>query len=295
MSLLISEKLQEANKAIVSTFDTAIQSAKSNVDALLTVQPINAPEFTHPFTFGPGKARKWTGERQLKSAAIHEIAGRVTPFENSITVPMDAIQSGQISRYTLEAVNLGRESAKFYDDQIAQLLVDNTAINYDGKVLFATSRTYKGGTQANLFGSRALNATNLTAAEGDLNGMKNDKGEDLYVRGTHLIVSPGNAETARQLVMNQFDSAGASNPHFNRYTVVVLPGLDDGFWYLAGADNGVLPFMAYEFVPANLVAFTQPNDYSVFYKDEAVFGWTQKSATVAAPYQFIVANKVNAL
>lgn len=295
MALLTPEKLREASIAIVDTFNNTIDAYKAEIEPLLTITPINEDTFVHPFSFGPGPEREWTGERQLKSVVLHEIFGKVVPYDNSLSVPMNDIMSERIGRHINAATKLGRESATFYDRRVAQLLTKNTAVNYDGKVLFATGRTFAGGTQSNLFGSRALTAANLVLAEQDLNGMKDDKGEALYVRGTHLIVSPANAETARQLIDFPFDSSGASNSFFKRYTIVVLPGVADDYWYLVGADEGVLPFMAYEFVPGNLVAFDQMDDYSVAYKDEANYLWTQKSVTVAGPYQFIVANRTVAL
>lgn len=72
-----------------------------------------------------------------------------------------------------------------------------------------------------MFASKnALDATNVKATLTAMSMQKDDEGTPLGVMGTHIIVGPALAETARALFENEFTANGASNEMKGRLKVI---------------------------------------------------------------------------
>ena len=76
------------------------------------------------------------------------------------------------------------------------------------------------------YGSKdTLNATNYAAARAAMMAYTNSEGGKLGVRPTHLVYGPTNESAARTVVVNERNSAGASNPWYKTAEPVLVPWL----------------------------------------------------------------------
>jgi phage major head subunit gpT-like protein len=71
----------------------------------------------------------------------------------------------------------------------------------------------------------ALTAANYAAARLRMQTFKRDGGDPMGIIPTHLVVDPTNEAAARALLELQFNSSGASNPHFHTAELIVSPWL----------------------------------------------------------------------
>ena len=76
------------------------------------------------------------------------------------------------------------------------------------------------------FGSKqTLDPAGYEAARNGLGGMKNDEGQPMGLRGTHLIVGQSHESAGRALLLNERLANGATNTWFNSAELVVVPWL----------------------------------------------------------------------
>ncbi len=76
------------------------------------------------------------------------------------------------------------------------------------------------------FGSKVtLDATGYEAARNGLGNMKNDEGQPMGLRGTHLVVPQSLESASRALLINERLANGATNTWYNSAELVVVPWL----------------------------------------------------------------------
>jgi len=73
--------------------------------------------------------------------------------------------------------------------------------------------------------AQTLDEANLKAALVAMSKQTGDNGKPLNVQGTHLVVGPNLAETARDLLTRPFLAGGASNTMLNRLQLIAAPEL----------------------------------------------------------------------
>jgi hypothetical protein len=106
----------------------------------------------------------------------------------------------------------------------------------DGKAIFHADHNNLSASGA------ALASATLTAARVAMRRQK-DGNIALNINPKHLIVSPENETTARQLLTSEADigssNSGVSNPHRNSLDPIIESELDAAPWYLAAARNTI--------------------------------------------------------
>lgn len=193
-------------------------------------------------------------------------------WESTLDVDRDLIEDDRTGEIMMAVSQLATKAAQHYTRLIcATFKAGFSTPIYDGQNFFSGSHPLG----SNYLGSsKDLNGTNLDAAEALLAGQKDDKGEPLGYRGTHIICGPALAPTARALMNKEFLTGGESNVHYKRYEVIELPYLDvqnDKQWALADLSTGLMPFILQIRVPIKLVAKTDLTSDRAFDKD--IFTW----------------------
>lgn len=287
---ITSEDLKCVESTILDTYRGVFDRASSLVDPLITRSPIGTTSFVHVFTAANTKEREWTGERQVKSAALATLPGQVRKFENTLSVPMDAILSDVLGPYVQEAANLGKSSATFVDRLVAQALLGGDSnpryINYDGEQTFDTAHA---NGESNHYASRTLTQANAEAAFADFSSTSDEEGEALYLKPRYMIVPPQLELTARAIATNEFSAPGVSNVLRGMFEVIVIPELasQPTAWYFAAGDNS---FTYHVFREPGITSLINPEDHNVFWKDEVIFGWLASAEVLPGPWQLLQKN-----
>jgi phage major head subunit gpT-like protein len=304
MGILKSDKLQEANRTLLDTYETFASTIESQVAPIVTDERVPTEAYTHAFFSGIPDPRVWIGERLVKDVQFKEINGRTYPYETTIAAKIPDINSGIIGKYISQMKDMGSKSARLRDILVARLLnngsstsmtvdgITKSITNYDGGATFATHTMDDGSPQSNSLTSSALTHANLLVAYNRMAGFKNDLGQTLGVTPTYLIVPNALYTTAKALVENEFISDGTttiSNVLRGTLTIVKLPELtSDTTWFLAGEKNGMKPFAFYEFEPGVVNVVDDPQSFPVHYKNEVEYGFYANVDACFGPWQLIL-------
>lgn len=192
-------------------------------------------------------------------------------FESTLDVDRDHLEDDRTGEIMMAVTSLATKAGQHYTRLICETFkLGFTTPIWDGQNFFSASHPLGSNS---LSGTNDLTAANVDLVENLLAGQKDDTGEPLGYRGTHLIVGPYTFPKANALVNTQFLAGGASNLYYQRYKIVVLPylALTDKQWAVADLSEGLLPFILQIRVPINLVAKTDLNSDRAFDKD--VFTW----------------------
>lgn len=141
-----------------------------------------------------------------------------------------------------KSANLGQSFArKIVKDEAATL--ENafaTVLGYDSVVLCATNHprsSTDATTVSNSLGTKALTATNLEDAIVQLEGLKDDLGNEINSMATHLVVGRANRKTALELTGSELTPESANNAvnvHGGLQTIV-HPYITGKKWFVVDA------------------------------------------------------------
>ncbi len=271
--IITKEVLQGLETNINVTWQKRFKGARwADVWKQIAMQ-VNSKNASEKYAFlgsVPG-LREFKDERRPGSLTGYSYEISNKKFESTLDVDRDHIEDDRTGEIMMAVNSLATKAAQHYTRLICStfLLGFSTAI-YDGQNFFSASHAL--GSNYNGTG-KSIDATNVDAAGALLAGQKDDRGEPLGYRGTHLIVGPYNRAAANALVNVQYLTGGASNPHYKAYEVIELPylGATDKQWALADLSQGLMPFIMQIRTAITLVSKTDLNSDRAFDKD--IFTW----------------------
>jgi phage major head subunit gpT-like protein len=277
-------------------FDSAFARQTPIWDKKAFKQPAMAFEGAYGFRGQLPDMREWIGDRIVRGLAsyVYKLANK--PYELTIGVDRRSIEFDQIGQYAPEFRDLGTAAARWPDRLITDAQVNN-GLAFDGQSFYDTDHPVSLsdtalGTYANDFTNRPLNADNLWFLIQTMMAYNDDGGRNLGLLPTILEV-PGNlardaVDAIKQLayVQRVKDVAGAENvaavviaPNqgpalpFPDITPVVNPLLTATDRYYLHSTNRMMPFILQVAKdPTQSIAFTNPNDPSVFWQRKYVWG-----------------------
>lgn len=192
-------------------------------------------------------------------------------FESTLEVDRDHIEDDRTGEIMMAVMSLATKAGQHYTRLMCETFkLGFTTPIYDGQNFFSVNHPFGSNV---LTGTNDVTGTTVDAAELLLAGQKDDTGEPLGYRGTHLIVGPYNYSRANALVNNQYLAGGASNLYYKRYEIILLPYLSvtDKQWAVTDLSQGLLPFILQIRVPISLVSKTDLTSDRAFDKD--IFTW----------------------
>lgn len=290
MAQVTREVLQGLDTAINVAWDQRYKNAP-NADLWKQIaMPINSKSASENYAFlgsVPG-LREFKDERVPGTLSGFSYSIDNKKWESTLDVDRDVIEDDRTGQVMLAVNSLANKAAVHYTKLVTAAFANGlTAVVHDGNEFFdgshATGSNYQGT-------GKDLNAANVDAGEILLAGQKDDKGNPLGYRGTHLIVGPYNYSAAKALVEAQLITGGASNPHYKRYEIVYLPHLSttDKKWAVADLSQGLMPFILQIRTPLTLVSKTDLNSDRAFDKDIFTWGTRARHNVGYGDYQLIV-------
>lgn len=232
--------------------------------------------------------REWKeGEsRIMRNVQSYQYAITNRKFEDTISIPVVAIEDDQYGIYANRSKYMGAAAATIGDQLIASLFNDGftTALGYDALPWFSASHTVGLSTVNNL-GTAPLSTASFETAYKTLRSYKVQPDKDSTARplnpsiGTPILVVPPILEfTANTIVNSEYLGTNAasiqriSNPYFKRATVLVVPWLtSDTAWFLLNVD-GMTPIFLQERTKLAFKEWTPITGQQAFERDEIVYG-----------------------
>lgn len=224
-------------------FQQAFDGAPSYWQQIATLVPSNTSEEAYPWLGQTTQFREWIGERVYQSLKLHGYRIKNKTFENTTTVPRDAIEDDQYGVFSPMIRQLGQDSKEHPDLLIFKLLQEGFATPcYDGQYFFDTDHPV--GMDGNV-----QSVSNFQGGSGRpwflLDTSRHIKPLILQKRREYNLVSRTNPETDEKC----FD--------FNEFVYGVDGRLNVGFglWQLAFASREALDSASFNDVYAQMSAF----------------------------------------
>lgn len=178
---------------------------------------------------------------------------RMLKYSKSIAITKEMIRDEKLSLVQKAVASLAR-SAHNTQQKLAFNILNGAFSSsltpaYDGVALISASHTSPIGNQSNTLAAQSdLATTSLKEAETVFRKTKDQRGKQLDLRPSMLVVAPDNAHNARELVMSPF-LPGSANNNINslgKFDVIDSPFLTDvDGWFLVAApqDHGMRVFV----------------------------------------------------
>lgn len=225
--------------------------------------------------------RKWIGPRIVNNVASNKLDVINEDYENTIGMPRNAIRDDQYGLYTPLIRALGIDAGNLWRKLALTALCANGKW-VDGKLFFATDRTYGANTIGNLTAS-ALSEATYEAALQALSSFVGANDEPMEVAPRYLLVGPSNRGAAWNLVKNQIVVGGTASTKFgaiqNRLQGSCelrvsrrLVGAYANYWFVLGEMSGIKPVYVQKREEPILTRKDQEADDNVFMDNQVLYG-----------------------
>lgn len=269
------------------SFNRAFTQYTPQYPAITMVIPSTTKETKYPMRNILPKMRQWVGERVVQNAGAQEYSIVNKSYESTIAVQKEDIEDDNLGLYNIDAEALGNAAAVWPDEVVFDLLKDGeNQLCYDGQNFFDTDHpalyavdNAEAATLSNVLEvtadakGRIVTYDNLALAIGEASGWLNDRGEPLGINFNMLLV-PGQRDIEAHQAMAAFDQFGATNVLAGRYTVMVVPRLNNrpDEYYLMDTTRPIKPMIWQKRKDPEFVSLVNPTDENVFWRKEFIYG-----------------------
>jgi len=281
MDINIQSSYQNITTVLNAEFQKGIDEAKPISAPLAGVINSSGKAELHSWLQHVPGLREWYRNetrviRNVESADYY-VANR--RFENTIAIEIDDVEDNQLGQYRSVANSMGQEAALLQDRLIFELFTNGHTTNtlYDSVAWFG-SHTVGLSTVANT-GTGALSSANFTTGYETIRGFTVQPDDDSTARplnngGKYMIVVPPQLEiTAREILLNERDDAGATNTLQGLADIMVSSWLTSALkWYLCNVGASIKPTMRQVRMKPQMLEKTPANSDMGFNEDRIVYG-----------------------
>ncbi|HWU91598.1 MAG TPA: Mu-like prophage major head subunit gpT family protein [Kofleriaceae bacterium] len=197
---------------------------------------------------------EWTADRKLAMLEGFKLRVLNKKWSNGLRIKNDDIKDDALGLIGPQIGDLASRARSHRFDLMVKLLLNGfdgnaypevgNGLGYDGAFFFSDSG-HRGGNDNKM--TLALDSAGLVQAQLQLRRMKTYDGRlPFRVKGTHLLVGPKLEFTAEKLLTQEYLANGESNPHRNKYKLLVSDRIDgdfDDYWFLLCLSRQIRPFL----------------------------------------------------
>jgi len=293
MTVVNKAEVNALMRALQGEFQGAVQTTESDqIEQVSMNVPINTDNAKFPVGALLGDLEEVLDEVVVQDIGAWVQRVDVRTFAKATEISVDDIADDQIGVYRPIAQRLGRRAELYPLRLLAEAFVNGYTTDWiDGDTVFNTSaRDWPAGSDESF-----TNQDDVTLSETQVyNFMEvmesrvGPSGAPLGLEPTHLICGPARRAAAEEILDQQNDDAGASNPLYQRLGLVVLPRIQDEKWGLVDADP-IEPMVLLDRSGPSFVSLTDSE--TEFYQEEVAFkGRRRCAAEILAPWLFQVSN-----
>ena len=267
-----STKFSEAQKAVAGR----VGKYGALLEELATIMTVTGASTTHAWMEQIRAMREWIGPRVINNIKLGGLTVVNRKFENTIGVPVDAIDDDQYGTFAPLIGMMGADGETIWQRLFTEALVGNA--NWaDGNPFFCSRRMLSEQSSAITNGvTTALTSAAFEAALTAIQGWKLYGGEPAEVTPVILLVGPAKESAARTILEAQLVNDGANvpvtNTLFARLLLRVDPRITGDQWYILADKNGMKGIVVQKRKVAVLTRRDAATDSCVFDKGEAQYG-----------------------
>ncbi len=241
------------------------------------------------------KMRQWVGPRTINNAPLRSRSITNLDWELTESIPRNKFLDDKLGLYAPIAKNMGWQSKKLHDQQLATLIQANP-VGFDNVAFFATSHLTNiddaASTQQSNLLQLALTPSNYSAARAKMRSWNGRDGQPMGSRPSLLVVPPSLEEAGLNILNSDFIAPAlfggqtqvGANDNKNilkgSAKLLVIDELenDPTAWYLLDNTGMIKPFVVQIRQAPNFVYLNNPTDPNVFWRKEFIFGTDSRSA-----------------
>ena len=263
-------------------YDEALQSAPTDWQDVASRTTSTSAEELYAWLGAIPSMKEFLGELVLDAVSQCDWTIRNRKWAEAVQVPREAIERDSYGIYNPVMSSLGRVAAQHPDSLLAELFANaftNSAAgrDYTGKPFFAADKKHEpNNPKTTTFSNAAtavLDETSLKNAITNIKSRKNNAGRSMKLgRKLLLVVPPALEFTAKALLQNEKNAAGADNILRNAAQIKVLPDLTSNTaWFLMETGLEIKPFIFQVEKEPKLSSLVDPNNPHTFFTDQFVY------------------------
>ncbi|MEF8787590.1 MAG: Mu-like prophage major head subunit gpT family protein [Planctomycetota bacterium] len=279
--------LKAAFTGLKAAFNDAVQTAETDkVKNLMETVPSNTGFEKYPVASLLGDLEEVLDEVTITSIGsfIQGVPNRT--FARIVRVRRNDIADDNIGVYRPGVRQLGRRAALYPLRLAAETLTGGFSEEWvDGATVFSSSHQWPGGRSWSNRNDVALDQANFEAAVEALETRTGPDGQPLGLQPDVLVCGPANRAAAESILEVKYTDGGASNRHYRRYDLLVLPRMGDSTaWFVADTDP-VKPLVLQDREGPEFTAKDDPEDDDAFYRELYAYKARRRCAVaVVAPW-----------
>lgn len=238
MKLLDRPKLEAAYIVFSTIFDMALANTPVIYPQVTTVIANAGPVNQFNWLGDVPVMQKWLGARVINRLRAEKHTLTTDWYANGIELDYDDVAEDRLGivRPRIEdmAVMGPRKLDALSIDMYRNGFAGSLGLTYDGQFLFDSDHTADGGgvgvAQSNLL-TGPLSSATYNAGITRMMQFVGTNGEPIEISPDTLLVGPTNQLVARQLLLAQFNAAGASNVDAHTMKAIVNARITDTRWF----------------------------------------------------------------
>lgn len=278
MALITPADIRALHVSFSTIYREAFAGTQPWYSKVATEVPIGTATARFGFMGQQANLRQWVGPRVVNDLQAYSYSLDMLPWEFTISVDRHDWEDHNLGVYTPMFADMGRAAAKLADQRLTTIIQAN-GNGFDGVAMFAgTHPLNPAGVQDNNL-ALALTETNYEAARAAMMAFSGEDGSPLGIIPNVLAVPPQLEGTGRRIlnasiVMDATGTAGISNVMAGSASLMVVPewANQPTRWYLFDTSRAIKPFVWCLREAPKFVAKQSPDDDSVFWDREFVWG-----------------------
>lgn len=291
--LINRENLVNINIGLQTRFNKALAKAELIWKQMaMEVQSSGSAEEYHWLGDVP-VMKQWIGDREFGGLRTYKQRIENVDYANGIAIKANDINDDRLGMVGPQVSTLATQAAFHAEKLVLDLLKNGfTGVCYDGQTFYDTDHKDGNGPTLSNKVTTVLSDTALRTAEKTMSELRDERGELLGIRPTHLFVPPALKATAEGIVKAQRLASGADNLLYQMVELVVSPRLgaagggSDTAWHLLDLSNDVKPLILQVREPVTFTAMDSPDDPNVFMRKEFQYGAQWRGGAGYALWQF---------
>lgn len=279
--------LEAVFTGLKATFNEAVQTTESDgIGRLMEIVPSTGDSESYPTASLLGDLEEVLDEVTITGigAFVQNVSNRT--FARIVQVKRNDIADDNIGVYRPGIRQLARRAA-LYPLRLAveALLSGFTDTWVDGQTVFSDSHAWVNGESWSNRSDVALDADNFDAAVQALETRTGPDGAPLGLSADLLVCGPALRSTAEDLVEVQYDANGASNRHYRKRDLLVLPRFGSSVAWFVMDTGPAKPMVLQDREGPEFAAKDSPSDDDAFYRELYAYKARRRCAVaILAPW-----------
>lgn len=279
--------LLEAEREYRALFFQGLAQAEATMGALIDALTMMVPAagkdgIYHRWMQLAPQMREWIGGKVHEQLTAEGQFLQNKRWQNGIECSIDDLENDNLGIYRGPIMELPWAAMRWMLQKVAALIQNGmpgvaTVLSYDAVSFFNNSHTYKSSSQTfDNYTDDVLDADAYQAAVTRLRDTVDSKGRKLGLQPTHLIVGNDNEFVAKEILMAERDSAGATNINRNSAQILQIGDMPSLHWAVADLSRPLKPFIKQEKRAIRAESLAAPDSPEVYDTETAKFSATWK-------------------